>query len=380
VPGLSHGLRCRILVPLAGFLLVLVAPASGPAQAPGIGALKQKQAALAVESRRALVELYGLDSRLVEAQTALARVDSRATALVRRQASARERYRAAQRTLTIAQFQLGRQLRLLYQQDQPDAIAVVLGATSLDDAIDGLESISRTARATKAVVTQSRTARSEVERTKRELAVEIARTAEAKTRLEATGADLERARMERLGYVERLRREQSLTASQISSLEQHASLAREKAVQITERVAAPATQATSAPVRSATTDQAPPESNAAPSPSEPPPAPVESVAEGEAAPQAAAPAPPRPGGTMSVLATGYCLRGTTATGLPVAPGIVAVDPSVIPLGTRLTIPGYGSGVAADTGSAIQGATIDLWFPTDAQARAWGRRTVTIALH
>ncbi len=379
MPGVSHGLRCRILVPLAGFLLVLAAPASGPAQAPGIGALKQKQAALAVESRRALVELYGLDSRLVEAQKALARVDSRATALVRRQASARERYRAAQRTLTIAQFQLGRQLRLLYQQDQPDAIAVVLGATSLDDAIDGLESISRTARATKTVVTQSRTARSEVERTKRELAVEIARTAEAKTRLEATGADLERARMERLGYVERLRREQSLTASQISSLEQRASLAREKAAQITERMAAPATQATSASVRSATTDQAPPESNAAASPSEPPPAPVESVAEGEAAPQAAAPAPPRPGGTMSVLATGYCLRGTTATGLPVAPGIVAVDPSVIPLGTRMTIPGYGEGVAADVGGQIKGARIDVWYASCAQAAAF-TRTVTITFH
>jgi 3D (Asp-Asp-Asp) domain-containing protein len=59
--------------------------------------------------------------------------------------------------------------------------------------------------------------------------------------------------------------------------------------------------------------------------------------------------------------------------------VVAVDPSVIPLGTRLTIPGYGSGVAADTGGAIQGATIDLWFPTVAQARAWGRRTVTISV-
>ena len=41
---------------------------------------------------------------------------------------------------------------------------------------------------------------------------------------------------------------------------------------------------------------------------------------------------------MSVYATGYCLRSTTATGLPVGPGIVAVDPAVIPLGTRMTDP------------------------------------------
>jgi len=74
------------------------------------------------------------------------------------------------------------------------------------------------------------------------------------------------------------------------------------------------------------------------------------------------------------------MSGTTATGTPTGWGVVAVDPSVIPLGTRMEIPGYGSGVAADTGGAIQGATIDLWFPTVAQARLWGRRTVTITLH
>jgi 3D (Asp-Asp-Asp) domain-containing protein len=44
------------------------------------------------------------------------------------------------------------------------------------------------------------------------------------------------------------------------------------------------------------------------------------------------------------------------------------------------IPGYGEGVAADTGSAVQGMTIDQWFPTLADALAWGRRTVTITLH
>jgi 3D (Asp-Asp-Asp) domain-containing protein len=83
---------------------------------------------------------------------------------------------------------------------------------------------------------------------------------------------------------------------------------------------------------------------------------------------------------MTVSATGYALRGTTATGIPVGWGVVAVDPSVIPLGTRMTIPGYGEGVAADTGGAVRGATIDLWFPTREQALAWGRRTVTITLH
>jgi len=82
---------------------------------------------------------------------------------------------------------------------------------------------------------------------------------------------------------------------------------------------------------------------------------------------------------MSVYATGYCLKGTTATGLPAGPGIVATDPSVIPLGTRMTIPGYGEGVAADTGGSVRGARIDVWFKSCADAGAFGG-TVTITFH
>jgi 3D (Asp-Asp-Asp) domain-containing protein len=83
--------------------------------------------------------------------------------------------------------------------------------------------------------------------------------------------------------------------------------------------------------------------------------------------------------TLRVSAIGYTLRGRTASGLPTRRGIAAVDPRVIPLGTRLFVPGYGNAVAADTGGAVRGHVIDLWFETNAQARAWGRRTVVITL-
>ena len=99
----------------------------------------------------------------------------------------------------------------------------------------------------------------------------------------------------------------------------------------------------------------------------------------------AAPAPATPesavgGRTLTVVATGYSLGGTTSTGLPVGWGVAAVDPSVIPLGTHMTVPGYGDAVAADTGGAVTGDRIDLWFPSAAQAGAWGRRIVTIVVH
>lgn len=67
----------------------------------------------------------------------------------------------------------------------------------------------------------------------------------------------------------------------------------------------------------------------------------------------------------------------TATGRRAGYGIVAVDPRVIPLGTRLYIPGYGYAIAADTGSAIKGLRIDLCFNTREQAVKWGRRRVKV---
>jgi len=79
-------------------------------------------------------------------------------------------------------------------------------------------------------------------------------------------------------------------------------------------------------------------------------------------------------------AVAYHLPGTTASGLPVGIGVIAVDPTVIPLGTRVFVPGYGPAVAADVGSAIKGNIIDLWMPSTAAARAWGRRTVTITVY
>lgn len=83
---------------------------------------------------------------------------------------------------------------------------------------------------------------------------------------------------------------------------------------------------------------------------------------------------------LKVDAVAYHLPGKTASGLPVARGIVAVDPRLIPLGTRLFVPGYGKAIAADVGTAIKGRIIDLWMPTTAAARTWGRRTVLITVY
>jgi uncharacterized protein YabE (DUF348 family) len=81
---------------------------------------------------------------------------------------------------------------------------------------------------------------------------------------------------------------------------------------------------------------------------------------------------------LTAEATAYTYTGNnTATGVPPGPGTVAVDPQVIPLGSRLYIDGYGYGKALDVGGKIKGKRIDVFFPTRQEALQWGRRTVNV---
>ncbi len=73
----------------------------------------------------------------------------------------------------------------------------------------------------------------------------------------------------------------------------------------------------------------------------------------------------------------YGCSGITATGARAGFGVIAVDPSVIPLGTKLFIPGYGRAVAGDTGGAIHGHRVDLGMNTVSEAMRFGRRAVTV---
>jgi 3D (Asp-Asp-Asp) domain-containing protein len=79
-------------------------------------------------------------------------------------------------------------------------------------------------------------------------------------------------------------------------------------------------------------------------------------------------------------ATAYCLRGRTATGGSVRRGIVAADPRVLPLGTRIYLNAgaySGSYVVADTGGAVKGRKLDIWVPNCSEAVRFGRRGVSV---
>lgn len=96
----------------------------------------------------------------------------------------------------------------------------------------------------------------------------------------------------------------------------------------------------------------------------------------------------RPQRVITMVATGYTAApeenwpyagAPSYIGLPLARGIVAVDPDVIPMGTKLYVEGYGEAIAADQGGAINGNRIDLFFDSKHEAYDWGMRTVKVTI-
>ncbi|WP_308418991.1 PcsB-like coiled-coil domain-containing protein [Virgibacillus oceani] len=92
--------------------------------------------------------------------------------------------------------------------------------------------------------------------------------------------------------------------------------------------------------------------------------------------------------TFTVTATAYTLEsaggsGTTYTGIDLKENpnakVIAVDPSVIPLGSIVHVEGYGYAIAGDIGSAINGNKIDVYVPTEQAAMKWGVRTVKVTI-
>lgn len=69
--------------------------------------------------------------------------------------------------------------------------------------------------------------------------------------------------------------------------------------------------------------------------------------------------------------------GQTASGMKPQVGVIAVDPKVIPLGTKLYVEGYGNAIAGDTGGVIKGKRLDLFMNTNEECYAWGRKKVKV---
>jgi 3D (Asp-Asp-Asp) domain-containing protein/peptidoglycan hydrolase CwlO-like protein len=297
--------------------------------------LRLENDGLAARSQTALLDLYSIETRLTRTEARLAALQARRSSLERQKADAQRSLELARADVREAENRLGVRLSELYVQGEVDPLAVILAAESLDEALSAFDNLTRLADQDHSILLELRNARLELQRSLRTLGERSAALRGVVADVEGEQAALAAARAEREAYVDNLAARRALNARQINRLSDQASAAAAQA---------------------------------------PEPAP-------ESHPEPAPDPGPKPGGThMVVDVVAYCGGVGTASGLPLGWGTVAVDTSVFPFGTRMYIPGYGDGVAADTGTAIIGRIIDIWFPTCGQARAWGRQTLTITVY
>lgn len=357
-----HG-RARYLAPCVAALLF----GSTTGLADGARGPRDTLAGLRTAKRSAVLELYAAEASLSRARGTLAESMRRLRALEEKRARALVRSAVIRRSLAATHERIAALLRRLYVDGESDPVAVLFGARSLSAALEGVDSLERATRRNRELADEAR-------RRRAALQLELARLARAGAELRASRqrseqlvAGLAAATAEKRSTLAWLHRREELTRTRLAALE-----ARARAAERASRRLAP---------RPAPSDPAPTVATAATRPSasalrEPTDETEVDLASSDEPVQ-----PPAPGArTLVVDAVAYHLPGTTASGLPVGVGVIAVDPDVIPLGTRVFVPGYGPAVAADVGSAIIGNIIDLWMPSTAAARAWGRRTVTITVY
>lgn len=328
----------RVSTIAAVLAVALVSGLEATAAGPTLTSLESQR-------RAAVLDLYALDSHVTAAEQRLSALQQQAAELRAQQLLLQQQLLAAHTTFVTSQSRLAETLRSLYKRGNVSALAVMLGAKSLDDAVSQLDTLNAVAVQNEQVARVTTRAQAKLGALRATFAAHRAQIAAAVSAARQTLATVIAARTARVAFLDHLQAQEQVKRAQIAAWEARVQRAQQKSAQLTAAAA-------------------PPPATDAPAPTQSP-----------------VPAPPPPGGrTLVVTSTGYSLPGHTATGLPVGWGVVAVDASVIPLGTKLTIPGYGEAVAADVGSGVRGRDIDLWFPTLAQARAWGRRTVTITLH
>lgn len=316
--------RLAALVCVAGAVLVL--PAIGIANALPRGHAQPAGPTIAAAESTGIA-LYSLSNRVTTATSRVTTLDERIRALREERAALKEQQRVARGGIAVMRARLAATARTLYEQGNVEPLEVFLDSKSLDDAMTSVDGLSRLGGQAHDMVEQLSAILARSRETDRALARREAALEEAARQARAAEAAAAAARAARLRYVAELAAQRAQAPAPVA-----------ESMPAAQPVAEPVTQA------------------------------------------APAPAPVAGGRSLTVSATAYSLPGYTASGLPVGWGIIAVDPRVIPLGTRVTVPGYGEAVAADTGTAIIGARIDIWFPTLAQAQAWGRQTITIVVH
>ncbi len=309
-----------------------------------IGNLEARSQELDTDYKQALSDLVAVDSEVTRYSNEIADTNQRRLEIQASITAEQTLLVQYQAQLDDRQGALEKRLRGAYKSEDVGYLEVVMGAGDFSDFLNRVDMINYIADEDRQLITS-------VEEAKQSLEAQITSLSDKQNELAATADQLSAAQSNLLdaqnkqqSFVSSLQSQKVATDGQLSQLQAEAASIEARMNQIQQ-------QAAQAPVDDSSGG---------------------GYSEDNSQPRGG-------GSSFTVTATAYCLGGSTATGMPVGRGVIAVDPRVIPLGSRVHVSGYGDAIAADTGGAIQGNIIDVWLPCG-EAYAWGRRTVTVTVY
>ncbi len=300
--------------------------------------LQSQSQSLDASYQQALADLVSVDSEVSRYNNEIADVNQRRADLQASIQQQQQQLQGTQKQLDDRQATLQKRLLGSYKSDDVGYLDVVMGANNFSDLINRVDMINTIAESDRGLIDSIKEAKQSLEDNINSLAGKQKELDSLAGDLNSAQQSLVAAKTHQQSVVDSLKSQKLANDGQLANLQAQAASIESRMNQI---------QSSSSSGSSG--------------------------GDGDYSP------PPGGGATITVQATAYCLAGSTATGMPVGRGIIAVDPSVIPLGARVHVSGYGDAVAADTGGAIVGNRIDVWLPCG-EAYAWGNRTVTVTIY
>ncbi len=283
---------------------------------------------------QALADLVAVDSAVARKNSEIEAAQSRLAEVQASIAAGQQRLSESQAQLDERRGVLEKRLLSAYKHDDLGYLEVIMGADDFSEFLTRLDMMNAIAEEDRELIDSIRGSMDEVQSQLADLEAEQEELQATIGELDAARAELIQAKAERQAVVDSIQQERDLNAAQQQQLRAQAAAVTSNMNTIQSQTAA------------ASGDDYQPAGG---------------------------------GSSITVTATAYCLAGSTATGMPTGRGIIAVDPGVIPLGSRVHVSGYGDAIAADTGGSIRGNRIDVWLPCG-EAGSWGVRTVTVTIY
>ena len=325
-----------LLISLLSLLFAITSALASPSDDADISELEHQSAELNNSYNQALQEMVALDTETQRQEQEIKAVRERSSEVTTAIADQEGRLVELQQQLMDRQVVLEKRLTSSYKSSDMGYIEVVMGAGDFSDFLNRVDMVNKIAEEDQRLIDSYKETKKSIEDELASLAEKQAELTSLEASLSSAEQELLTAQSEKQAFVSSLENQMATNTGQLEQL-------RTEAAQIEASMSSIQSQVTFA-----------------------------TSGGGDSSPSGG-------GASISVTATAYCLSGRTATGMPAGPGIIAVDPGVIPLGSQVYVSGYGNAIAADTGGAISGNKIDVWLPCG-DAYSWGVRTVNVTIY